>query len=293
LVNELAKLLEEQERDVAIMNELPAMAAAVQAELTSAADPPVVIAAGGDGTLNALVNLLPEGVPILTLPLGTENLLAKYLGVLARPEQIVELLCDGWTFAFDAGRAGERLFLLMFSCGLDADVVHRMHAVRRGPISHWSYLKPLWEALRRYHYPEFQVHVRYPSAPKGETDYAKGVDVWGARWAFVSNLPCYAGQLRVAPNAVGDDGLLDLCVFQGASFGNALRYLIGVFFGSHARMPDCRISQVRRIELASDEPVPFQVDGDPGGCLPVAIEVVPRRFRAVVPRLWLTRQGWQ
>ncbi|MDX1962580.1 MAG: diacylglycerol kinase family protein [Pirellulales bacterium] len=247
-----------------------------------------VIAAGGDGTLNLLVNRLTEGVPLLVLPLGTENLLAKYLGITVDPATIVRILRQGWTYAFDAGRAGDRLFLLMFSCGLDADVVHRLHAVRKGPISHLSYIPPLWEALQKYNYPEFG--IRWDFSGSREAEKSQTTSALQARWAFISNLPCYAGQLRVAPLAVGDDGLLDLCAFQGGTFLHSLKYLSGVFFGLHHRMPDCRVAQFRRVLLESDIPVPFQVDGDPGGTLPVRIEVVPGRFLALVPGEWLEKE---
>jgi len=276
-------------------------------EANSRSELRAIISAGGDGTLNALVNRLPAGIPMLVLPLGTENLLAKYLGLSSAAEELAAVLEAGWTFEFDAGRVNDRLFLLMFSCGLDADVVHRLHAIRAGHISHWSYFKPLWEALRKYSYPPFSLRTwgegQAANAIAGNaaspdsnlanlgSDAPAGTEIWSARWAFVSNLPCYAGQLRVAPRAVGFDELLDLCAFQGGSFWNSWRYLIGVLFGRHHKLPDCRVAQFRRLRIESDAPVPYQIDGDPGGTLPVTIEVVPRQFRAVVPQAWLKQHG--
>ena len=87
-----------------------------------------VVAAGGDGTVSLLANCLPPQTPIAILPLGTENLLAKFFGLAANAKSIAEMIANGRTVRMDAGRANGQLFLVMASCGFDADVVHRLHS---------------------------------------------------------------------------------------------------------------------------------------------------------------------
>ena len=90
-----------------------------------------VIAAGGDGTASAVANRIAADIPLLPFPLGTENLLARFLSIRADPAQICDILRDGQTMQFDAGLADGRMFLLMASCGFDADVVRRVQDRRR------------------------------------------------------------------------------------------------------------------------------------------------------------------
>jgi diacylglycerol kinase family enzyme len=118
--------------------------------LTASGQLRAVVSAGGDGTAAAVVNLIPVGVPMVILPLGTENLLAKYLGLTAAIESVAGAVGDGRLLRLDAGRADGRLFLIMLGCGFDAEVVQQLHAARQGHISRWTYSKPIWRAVRKY-----------------------------------------------------------------------------------------------------------------------------------------------
>ena len=87
----------------------------------------------------------------------------------------------------------------------------------------------------------------------------------------------------MAPQAVGTDGLLDLCTFDRGSLWHGLRYAGGVLLGRHQRMADCHTRRVRRMRITSESEVPYQLDGDPGGTLPVEVEMLPGYLRVVVP----------
>src|SRR4029450_10193597 len=95
-----------------------------------------VVAAGGDGTVSLIANRTPPGTPLAILPLGTENLLARYLEVAADPQQLARLIAGGWCISLDAAQAGPRIFTLMAGCGFDAEVVRRLHRHRTGNIHH-------------------------------------------------------------------------------------------------------------------------------------------------------------
>jgi diacylglycerol kinase family enzyme len=104
-----------------------------------------------------------------------------------------------------------------------------------------------------------------------------------ARWVFAVNLPQYAVGLRIAPRALGNDGLLDVCTFRAGSLWNGLRYLGGVILGRHEHWPDFVSVRTSRLRIESDEAVPYQLDGDPGGTLPLEIEVQPDRVTLICP----------
>jgi len=252
-----------------------------------------VISAGGDGTVALIANRTPVGTPIAVFPLGTENLLAKYLGVTADVESQVESVCQGTVLTLDAGEANGRLFLLMVGCGFDAEVVRRLHSERTGHIHHFSYAKPILDSIWNYQYPELRVFCDPAESAgdqgghedRGESANAGSDAPISARWVFVGNLPRYAGGLRILPDAVGNDGMLDLCTFKGGSIWNGLRYLSGVMMGQHQSWDDCTNRRARSLRIESEvEDVPFQMDGDPGGYLPVDIRILPDRLTLIVPQ---------
>jgi diacylglycerol kinase family enzyme len=268
------------------------------AELTAnpaAAGLRAVVAAGGDGTVAAVVNRTPAETPLAVLPLGTENLLAKYMHMSVSPWQLSRAILHGATVRIDAGQAGDQIFLLMAGCGFDADVVQRLHAKRSGHIHHLSYVKPIVDSIRKYQYPPLRVRYDCDVQPReaADVDDSHVSGSFTARWLFVVNLPRYAGGLRLAPAAIGTDGLLDVVGFTKGSLLAGLRYLYGVVRGKHLRWSDCRFVRVTRLRVESEMPVPYQLDGDPGGQLPVQITVVPERVRLIVTESWAVHRGFR
>ena len=281
----LAELLRQRRFDVHVLDDM-AEACNRANRLHDRQQLRALVGVGGDGTAAEIVNRTQPGVPVTLLAAGTANLLAKQFGLGAKPEKLADTIVKAHCRRMDAGRAGGRVFLLMVSCGLDADVVRRVHARREavgtgGHIGYASYAKPIWQSLRSYEYPQMRVYCDEPcddrpSHPAGEPVLA--------RWVFVFNLPRYGWGLQMTPDADCGDGLLDVCTFGKGSLWHGLRYLGAVQFGAwHGRFGDCAIRQAGRIRVTSDRPVAYQLDGDPGGQLPVEIEVLPHRVTLVVP----------
>ena len=239
-----------------------------------------LVGIGGDGTAAELVNRTPAGLPLAMLPSGNENLLARYVGWSRSPMALGQMLLDGRVTQLDAGRANGRLFLLMVGCGFDADVVRRVHARRTGHIRSRDYFKPIYESVRTYSYPAMQV------AYDSDSELVAGSATVGdtARWLFVFNLPCYGGGFRIVPDADGTDGMLDACLFRRGGMWHGLRYVGGIRLGIHRRMRDVVMRRVCRVTITADAEVPYQLDGDTGGVLPLEIETIPQRMTLVVPR---------
>ena len=243
-----------------------------------------VVAAGGDGTVGDVLNRYP-GVPMTVCPLGTENLFAKYLGIPRDGDFVGRMIADGRQRHFDVGeltsqaqRPGAetgvpqtRRFLLMASFGFDADVVHRVHAVRRGQIRKWSYVRPIWQSLRRYPFPEFRLELA------GETQPRSGA------LAVVSNLPAYAFRLPVACSADGTDGRLDVRLFERPGRWNLLRYAWSVWWNRHEGRDDVQSLQTATVKINADVPVPVQADGDPAGYTPAEIRILTAALQVIVP----------
>jgi diacylglycerol kinase family enzyme len=171
------------------------------------------------------------------------------------------------------------MFLVMASCGFDAAVVEEMHATRKGHINRWSYSMPILRTLKRY---------RFPLARLLENDETLNTSQeQQAAWTFIFNLPRYAANLQFCPQADPLDGRLNVCTFRKPGILRGCRYLTRLWLGSHQRMTDFCHSLATNISLCGgDEPaapaIPYQLDGDPGGVLPLAIRVLPGRLKLIV-----------
>ncbi len=267
----LASLLEKRGYKVEVFTDLAA--ATAQANRWHAdGSLRTLVGVGGDGTAAELVNRTDDGLPLTLFPGGNSNLLARYLGMSKDPELLCRTIVDGVAARLDAGRANGRIFLVMIGCGFDAEVVNGVHANRTGHISLRNYFQPVGKALRNYGYPEIR------ASWEGDGEAAGSLS---ARWLFVFNLPCYGGGFRIAPDSDGSDGLLDVCGFRSGGFW---RHLAAVVLRRHQRSADWFAARRRRLRITAATEVRYQIDGDPGGWLPLDIEVLPGRLTVVVPK---------
>jgi diacylglycerol kinase family enzyme len=243
-----------------------------------------LVAAGGDGTVAALVNERP-GVPITVLPAGTENLFARHFGLSRDPKRLAETIAGGRVSHLDLGLTGSRRFTLMAGIGFDADVVARHHLARIGragvprPTHRGAYVESVLRSSFEYRFPPLAIAITDP----GREEILTGAT------AFLFNLPRYALGLPFAPSARGDDGWLDLVVFRDAGPFRALRYLWMVIRGLHLDDPGVYHRRIRRAVVSSADAVPVQLDGDPGGYVPAdasdrwTVEVLPGAIDVLVP----------
>jgi diacylglycerol kinase (ATP) len=231
-----------------------------------------VVAAGGDGTVFDLINRHPD-LPICVLPLGTENLLAKAFQIPRCGRSVARIIAEGHRQRIDAGWINGRRFLIMASAGFDAEVVHHLHAVRRGRhVRHWTYIRPILDALFPFKPQKLRITVdNQPTVYEGEL-------------AVVANLRAYALNLGVVPTACGTDGMLDARVFRARSLWELLAQFARILTGRHERCPSVIPLQGKTMRIESDVPVPIQVDGDPAGVTPVEIRVEPLAVEFILPR---------
>lgn len=270
----LVEMLRTESVDVQITHEVDELRTLARAGNGSQV---VVVPAGGDGTLSlaaAVVSMpgpdavLPKPL-IAPMPLGTENLLARHFDLSADAAHVIRTIRHGRCYQLDAGTANDLPFLIMASCGFDAEVVRAMHLTRRGHIRRLSYFNPIVRAVRRYGFPSLRVRV-----DDGET--------MECHWAMVFNLPRYGGGLKIEPDAVGDDGLFDVILFQKGSIPSGVKYATSVWLGQHLKSREVVRCRGKRIEIQADFRVPYQLDGDYAGRLPLRIEVLPKLVHLLV-----------
>jgi diacylglycerol kinase family enzyme len=100
---------------------------------------------------------------------------------------------------------------------------------------------------------------------------------------MVFNLPQYAGNLTIEPGAQDDDGLFDVIAFRGGSVTSGIRYVMEIWLGRHLKNSSVVRTKGKSILIESDARVPFQLDGDYAGKLPLDIEMLPNAVRLLIP----------
>lgn len=270
------------------------------AELSRPARAAITI--GGDGTLRAVADRLAavEGdltragqsrepacptndgstaiavPPLLVVPLGTANLMSRHLGLnwkdATLEDQVAAAVSRRQVRCLDTGRANGHLFLLMAGVGFDAQVVHELSRIRKGPISYASYLVPAVQSLMGYKYHPLRVTL------DGKEVFAEGPAV-----AFVGNVPEYGTGFPLLPGARSDDGQLDVCVMPCRSPFDVVELLLKAAVGEHVRADGVFYGKGRHVRVDSPDSVPVQVDGDSAGHTPVELDLLPVRLPFIVP----------
>lgn len=232
----------------------------------------LVVAAGGDGTLNGVVNAVAgTSVGIAQIPLGTGNDFARALGVPRSPHEAVRLLRDGRIAQMDVGVADGRRFLNVAGCGFDAAVAEQMNRRRRWLSGTPAYVLTVLATLARYRPVPMRIRVDETTI---ETP---------AMLCAVANGTGYGGGMRIAPEARWDDGLLDVCVVKAVGKLEFLRAFPRVFRGNHTTHPKVIMLRGKTVHVESAWPVPALLDGELAGNTPVQFAVEPRALRFVVP----------
>jgi diacylglycerol kinase (ATP) len=232
-----------------------------------------VVAAGGDGTLNRVINQ-QTAVPLAVLPLGNENLFARQFGFRDDPQALAAAIVNCHTRPIDLGRAGNTKFSIVASAGFDGEVAHRLASWRKREshlrrVNSLSYVGPIMASVGRYRYPTLEVQA--------DDERIEGV------MAMVFNLPCYCTGLKLAPDACGDDGWLNWVVFRRAGRVPLARYVAWALLGRLRNLPDVAFGRARRIRMHSEESVPIEIDGEAADFTPLDVEVVPAGLRVIVP----------
>lgn len=233
----------------------------------------VIVAAGGDGTINEVARgLLGQGVPLGIIPLGTANVLAIELGLRARAREVADMLLSGPAHLIGTGLVGGRIFLLMVGVGFDGVVVHAINPRLKRL---WGKGAFVWAGLKAW-------------AKRPGRDIRLVVDgrEKTAQWAVVLNGRFFAGPYILS--RAGDLAQPGLTLFLFSHGGRLalVRYLIALGLGRVETLRDVEVLPVRQVKFAAPEGLEVEVDGDAGGVLPQTIEQGTAFLRLVVPRGW-------
>jgi len=266
----------------------------------------VVIAAGGDGTVNEVANgLVNTDVALGVLPVGTTNSWALQMGIpalnpmlpgtqavklvaaleerIARPLpanyyrkvllDAARVLIEGRTVAVDMGELSGRHFLMWAGIGFDAAIAQSIPLKEKRAIGSWAYVFPTIESAYRY----------------------SGTDAWlnldgkvikvNTPLIVVSNIQLYGGLIAIGTKACVNDARLDVCIFKGGGFFTFVQHAMEVLSHRHLQDPEVEYHQCREIVVESACSLPVHVDGEPFTRTPVAIHTVPSSLKVMVPKV--------
>jgi diacylglycerol kinase (ATP) len=239
----------------------------------------LILVAGGDGTINEVVNGMAfSDVPLGVLPAGTANVLACELGIGKSMERAAGALADTVLERVAIGSItngasdARRYFLLMAGAGLDADIVYHLNARVKEVFGKAAYWIGGFSKLGR-RIPEFTVE-------------ADGRE-YRASFALLSRVRNYGGDLEIAPTISLLDDEFEMVLFEGESSLGFLRYMLAVVAHRQQSMPGIIILRTRQaVFSAAGVPsgqIHLQVDGEHVGVTPARVEIVPNALTLLVP----------
>ncbi|MBA3273781.1 MAG: diacylglycerol kinase family lipid kinase [Chthoniobacterales bacterium] len=230
-----------------------------------------IVAAGGDGTINEVVNgIAGSDAALGLLPLGTMNVFAAELGLpagdLARCWEIIQA---GEARLVDLPSANGKHFVQLAGVGLDAQVVQETSTAFKRSFGPLSYIVSA-----------AQIAARQPPVLRIESEQAVTEE---GSFVLVGNGRLYGGPFPFFKQAVVDDGLLDVLVFKKLTYLQMIRYLQDVIFSSQITSPDVEYFQTAALRVSSGESVPVEIDGELIGACPVEFSIKPRGLKVLAP----------
>ena len=241
----------------------------------------VLLALGGDGTFQALVNgVYGRDVVIGILPAGGGNDFAAALGLPSDPVSAAQIILKSNPRSVDMVRVRTadgrtRLYAGGGGLGLDTEATFLANGPYRRLPGRLRYIASALRALAK-HIP-LKVRLEFPG-----TDFPPAESI--SLLAGVLNTPTYGAGLRLAPYARIDDGMLHVVLVEDLGVLNVLRLLPRLMGSGELRTSKVRRWGVPRVRISADRPCLFHGDGELLGPAPVEIEAVPNAMRVLAPR---------
>jgi YegS/Rv2252/BmrU family lipid kinase len=241
----------------------------------------IIAAAGGDGTVNEVLNGIgdePDGFAktrLGVLPLGTVNVFARELKIPLKLERAWQVLKRAQEARIDLGRADffedgkpqQRYFMQLGGAGLDARAIELVSWKLKKSAGPFAYLVAGLQALA-------EKQPRISVSADGKT--------FEGELTLLGNGRFYGGPFDIFPGADLRNGRLDVCIFPQVNAGALLRLAPG--FLTRRKLSEHRVRRLRaeKIEIASDSAAAFELDGEWVGHLPATFSVERQKLRVVI-----------
>lgn len=229
----------------------------------------LVIAAGGDGTIHAVVNGLVGTASVLgIIPIGTLNNLARSLQIPGTIPAACRAIATGETRAIDVGMINEHVFLEAAGVGLEARLAPAGEEIKHPGIL--SIIHGILHAVKTFFgFKAVRMKIVVDGgAPRSYRTFQ----------VTICNAPSYALHLQLVPHILMDDGLLDVVVYQNLSKFAYLRHVLSMRW-RRPPPPNIKHLRVRSLRVIPDVPMEIHADGEPGDFTPAEVVVRPAALR--------------
>lgn len=229
-----------------------------------------IAVAGGDGTINEVVNGLGDKkLALAVIPLGTANVLAHEIGLGGTPCEIARTIATGRAQPISVGIVNGRRFVMMAGFGFDAHVVAQVKPAVKKFLGKTAYVLSTLKTLASFRFPRYRVIV------DGESfDVASAV---------IANGHFYGGTFVCAPDARLQDPSLHVVLFMKPGVLRTMRYAVWLALGRLTKLPDVKIVPATDITVERVDAEPVQGDGDILASLPARITLAPAALALLMP----------
>ncbi|MBU2561997.1 MAG: diacylglycerol kinase family lipid kinase [Nanoarchaeota archaeon] len=233
----------------------------------------VVIAAGGDGTINETINgLAGSKTKLGIIPLGTENCLAQGIGIPQGYMDAAKVIVRGRCRSLDLGKAKKRFFILTAGVGMDANAVASIKPVLKKLLGRGVYPLTALQTLLTHVPSKLEVWLDDQVLPR-----------WGY-FVVIGNVKYYGNNFQIAQYAEPDDGYLDVCIFKRTDLINMFKYFVSAAskgFIPLTEFANLEYFKVKRIRIKSKKPVLAHTDAELIGRTPLTVSVFPKAIRII------------
>lgn len=236
----------------------------------------IIIACGGDGTVNEVATGIVKGnrkIPVAILAAGTVNDFANFLELPRTAKEFSEMIMAEKTIDADLGVLGDNYFVNVAAGGLFTNVAHLVPSEAKTALGRLAYYMEGIKEIPKQMFNPIEVDIY------SDEYSAMNEEIY---LFLITNSSSIGGFKKLAPNAEIMDEYLDAVIIKKSEIQDMLSIFINLIKGEHVKHPNVKYFKTKKIKIESKEKIDVDLDGEYGGSLPATFEVLPGSFRIIV-----------
>lgn len=240
----------------------------------------LLIAVGGDGTLNEVVNGVIESnseVPIAIVPAGTVNDFSTFLAIPKDVTSFCQMIRDYTIVNVDVGKVKDKYFINVAAAGLLTDIAYKVSVDAKTVMGKLAYYAQGVIDLPQQLFKSIDITINSEEINFEQKE---------ALMFIVTNTPSVGGFKKLAPKAKINDNKLDVFIIHKPELGKAITLFVQILKGEHINNPDVTYFQTKKLDISCKNINNFyiDIDGEQGCNLPVTIEAIPHAVKFLIPK---------
>ncbi|AFS77996.1 diacylglycerol kinase DagK [Gottschalkia acidurici 9a] len=231
----------------------------------------ILIACGGDGTINEVATGIVKGkrkIPVAILAAGTVNDFATFMNLPRSAKEFANMIMRENIIDVDLGKVNDKYFVNVLAGGLLSNVAHQVPVEAKTVLGRSAYYIAGLREVPKQMLNALNVSIK-------SEEYNSQDDVF---LFLVTNSSSIGGFKKLAPKAQVEDGLLDCIIIKKCEILDIVSIFISLLKGDHINNPNVVYFKTKKLKISSSNKAQFDIDGEYGGELPIALEVLPSSF---------------